>query len=312
MIDPLAEVVTLLQPTARYTKVVNGAGRWGVRRTDVAQPFYCAVMEGCCRLTIDGFAPLLLRQGDFVLLPAASDFTMTSAELPSPAHFAIAPVTQPDGEIRSGEQHGPADVRLLIGHCVFASPDAGLLVSLLPQQIHVRGESRLATLVQLVGDEWRARRPAREVILARLLEVLLIEALRSSDGTAATPGLIAGLADERLAVALRQMHGDITRSWTMAELAKAAAMSRSAFFERFSRAMGVAPMAYLLAWRMARAKRLLLGEESVASVAEQTGYRSASAFSVAFSRYVGIAPTRFASLSQPQPEDTVFPQPDTI
>jgi hypothetical protein len=78
-------------------------------------------------------------------------------------------------------------VRVLVGHCVFASPDAALLVSLLPRLVHVRGEKRLATLVQLMRDEWRARRPGREVVLARLLEVLFIEALRSSAGTAASP-----------------------------------------------------------------------------------------------------------------------------
>jgi transcriptional regulator GlxA family with amidase domain len=184
---------------------------------------------------------------------------------------------------------------MLVGHCSFGSPDAGLLVSLLPQLVHVRGEPRLATLVQLVRDEFRERRPAREVILARLLEVLLIEALRSTAGTTASPGLVRGLADERIAVAIRRMHESPTRAWTVAELAKEAALSRSAFFERFSRAVGVAPMEYLLAWRMALAKNMLRQNESgVAEIAERVGYGSASAFSVAFTRHVGLPPARYA------------------
>ena len=182
-----------------------------------------------------------------------------------------------------------------MGHCVFGSPDAALLVSLLPQLVHVRGERRLATLVQLVGEESRELRPARDVILARLLEVLLIEALRSTAGTAASPGLLRGLADERLAVAIRRMHESPTRPWTVAQLAKEAALSRSAFFARFGRAVGVAPMEYLLAWRMALAKNLLRRKDGgVAEVAERVGYSSASAFSVAFTRHVGLPPTRYA------------------
>ena len=83
-----------------------------------------------------------------------------------------------------------------------------MLVSLLPQLVHVRGEARLATLVGMVGDETRGERPARELVLARLLEVLLIEALRSTAPTATSKGLLCGLADPRLAAAIRRMHED--------------------------------------------------------------------------------------------------------
>ncbi|HKR91515.1 AraC family transcriptional regulator [Novosphingobium sp.] len=82
--------------------------------------------------------------------------------------------------------------------------------------------------------------------------------------------------------------------WTIAEMAKTAALSRSAFFERFSRAVGVAPMEYLLAWRMAMAKELLRWKEGdLGEIAERVGYGSASAFSVAFTRHVGLSPTQY-------------------
>jgi len=205
------------------------------------------------------------------------------------------PLALLSGEFRLGTQAGPTDVRLMVGHCIFGSPDAALLVSLLPQLLHVRGQQRLSTIVQLVREESRESRPARDVILTRLLEVLLIEALRSTTGAAPPPGLLRGLADERLALALRQMHESPTRPWTVAELAKEAALSRSAFFDRFNRAVGVAPMEYLLAWRMALAKNLLRRNDGgVAEVAERVGYSSASTFSVAFTRHVGLPPTRYA------------------
>ena len=309
MIDPLVEVVTLLQPRAPFSKLASGAGRWSVRRAETGKPFYCAILEGACRLSVGGpapvmehacrpaageAAPILLEEGDFVLIPSAFDFTMSSLE-PAENTRDAACVALPDGEVRHGDQNGSPDVRMLIGYCVFASPDARLLVSLLPQLVHVRGERRLSILMELVREEARDRRPAREVILARLLEVMLIEALRSAACTAASPGLVRGLADERLSVALRRMHEQPARAWTVAQLAQEAALSRSAFFERFSRVVGVSPMEYLLGWRMALAKDLLRHEEiTVAEVAERVGYGSASAFSVAFTRHVGMPPTHYA------------------
>lgn len=302
MIDPLAEVVTLLQPRASYSKIVSGTGAWRVRRSEAGLPFYCVILEGACRLEVDGREPMTLEQDDFVLIPAAYGFSTSSCNPLAPADMRSAPVVLPNSEFRLGIEQDPPDVRFLVGQCVFDSPDAALLLSLLPQLVHVRGERRLSTLVQLLIDESRAVRPARDIVLARLLDVVLIEAFRSTTGTAASTGLLRGLADDRLAIAIRHMHEHPTRSWTVAQLAKEAALSRSAFFERFSRAVGVAPMEYLLTWRMAMAKRLLLGNEAtIAEIAERVGYGSASAFSVAFTRHVGLPPTRYAREPE-QPE----------
>ena len=300
MIDPLAEVVTLLQPSARHAKQVAGAGPWHIRRSDAGQPFYCVILEGGCRFEVDGRAAIELRAGDFVLVPDAYGVAMSSlVPVPSGTPESV-PVGTAAGEFRVGDPEGSPDLRMLVGHCNFGSPDAALLVSLLPQVVHVRGEPRLATLVQLVRDEFRERRPARDVVLARLLEVLFIEALRSAAGTMASPGLARGLADERLAVTLRLMHEHPSRSWTVAQLAREAALSRSAFFERFQRAVGLAPMTYLLNWRMALAKSLLRhGDQGVAEIAERVGYGSASAFSVAFARHVGVPPARYARAQEP-------------
>ncbi|WP_158938113.1 AraC family transcriptional regulator [Burkholderia sp. S171] len=295
MIDPLAEVVMLLQPSARFSKLVFGAGSWRVSRSDAGQPFYCAVLEGGCRLAIDAREPIELVSGDFVLIPAAYGVAMSSLVPPSTDVETQAPVALGNNEFRIGEPDTPIDARMMVGHCSFGSPDAALLVSLLPQLVHVRGQQRLATLVQLVRDESREQRPAREVVLSRLLEVLLIEALRSTAETDTSPGLMRGLADSRLAAAIRRMHERPTHTWTVAELAKEAALSRSTFFERFNRAVGVAPMEYLLSWRMALAKDLLRRNGArIAEIAQRVGYSSASTFSVAFTRHVGRPPSQYA------------------
>ena len=92
MIDPLAEVVTLLQPRARFSKVVAGAGVWRVRRSHAGQPFYCVVLEGECCLSVNGQPPLPLQQGDFVLIPESHDFAMTSMQPPPPHAIDAVPV----------------------------------------------------------------------------------------------------------------------------------------------------------------------------------------------------------------------------
>ncbi|PMS23707.1 AraC family transcriptional regulator [Trinickia dabaoshanensis] len=295
MIDPLADVVTLLQPSARHSKLVVGAGAWHIRRSDAGQPLYCVVLAGACRIAIDGSEAIELCSGDFILVPDAYGGAMSSAVPVPPGAPEAMPVALGAGEFRIGDSSGPPDVSMLAGHCSFGSPDADLLVSLLPRVVHVRGEPQLATLVQLIRNEFQDRRAGREVILAHLVEVLLIEALRSTAGAPACPGLVRGLADERLAVTLRRMHESPAKAWTVAELSKEAALSRSVFFERFSRAVGLAPMAYLLNWRMALAKNMLRRtNRSIAEIAERVGYGSASAFSVAFARHVGLPPARYA------------------
>ena len=294
MVDPLTQVVLLLQPGVPFSKTVSGAGRWSVRRSEAGRPFYCVVLEGACRLAAGRHEPIVLEAGDFVLIPSANDFAMSSLAEVGPEDIDTVPIACPNGEYRLGTPDSPPDVRVQIGYCLFRSPDADLLASLLPKLVHIRGDERLATLVHLLREEWRARRPARDVILERLLEVLLIEALRSV-GTTASPGLLRGLADERLADAIRRMHESPAEPWTVTRLAKEAALSRSALFERFRRAVGVAPMEYLLAWRMALAKDMLRRKEcGIVEVAERVGYSSASTFSVAFARHVGLPPARYA------------------
>jgi AraC-like DNA-binding protein len=299
MIDPLSEVIALLKPRTVFTKGISGAGRWAVRYSDFGQPSFCIVLQGGCRLAVDGHAPAVLAAGDFVLLPATPGFTMSGFEPATPEHIDPRAMTAPVGEVRHGKRGGRPDVRLLGGYFLFDSPDAGLLVSLLPSMVHIRGVERLSTLVEMLADESGARRPGRDLFVSRLVELLLIESLRAAPSEDAPPGLLRGLADPRLAVAIRQMHGDPARAWTVAELAKKAALSRSTFFDRFTQAVGVPPMEYLLAWRMAVAKDLLRRREAgLAEVAERVGYGSASTFSTAFSRYVGQPPGRFARAAQ--------------
>jgi len=298
MTDPLAEVISLLKPRTVFSKGISGAGSWAVRYKDFGQPSFCIVLEGGCRLAVDGedpIAPITLQAGDFVLLPATPAFTLSSFEPATPLLVDPASATASRGEVRHGSRTGAPDVRLLGGYFAFDSPDADLLVSLLPALMHVRGVQRLSVLVRLVDGEARRQMSGRDLVLSRLIEVLLIEALRSTSGEDAPPGLLRGLADARIAKAMRHMHAEPARTWTISQLAAKAALSRSAFYERFARKVGISPMEYLLSWRMALAKDLLRTRKvGIAEVAERVGYGSASTFSTAFSRHVGRPPGRYA------------------
>jgi AraC-like DNA-binding protein len=295
VLDPLSEVIALLQPRAVFSKRISGAGRWAVRYSDFGQPSFCVVLEGSCRLAVDRQKPVTIAAGDFILLPATPGFTMSGFEPARPVRMDPKVMAAPDREARHGSRDGAADVRLLGGYFMFDSADAALLVSLLPAMVHVRGAERLGLLVKLLGEESLEQRSGRELVLTRLVEVLLIEALRSASTDDAPPGLLQGLADARLAPAIRLMHAQLARTWTVAQLAKSAALSRSAFFDRFTRTVGITPMAYLLAWRMAVARDLLRREHlAIAEVADRVGYGSASTFSTAFSRHVGQPPSHFA------------------
>jgi AraC-like DNA-binding protein len=298
MVDPLSEIISLLRPRAVFSKIISGAGSWGVRYSAFEQPSFCTVLEGSCLLKVDRQQALTLTAGDFVLMPATPGFTLSGFEAVTPERIDPKMTPSPTGEVRHGRRGGKPDVRMLGGHFLFDSPDASLLVSLLPVLLHVRGMERLSVMTRLVRDEATAQRPGREHVLARLVELLLVEALRSSTGENAPAGLLRGLADTKLAAAMRLMHSDPARPWTVEQLAKKAALSRSAFFERFTRAVGLPPMEYLLAWRMALAKNLLRGRSdiAIATVAERVGYASASTFSTAFSRHVGQTPGRYARM----------------
>lgn len=298
MSDPLSEVVRLLRPRAVFANVISGKGQWAVHYAEFGQPSFCVVLDGSCLLAVSGHEPVTLSAGDFVLLPATPAFTISSFAPAPPVHLDPKQVAGGVSELRYGEQQGPPDMRSLGGSFMFDDADPALLISLLPQVVHVQGSTRLSQLVQMVGEEVADQKPGAEFMLSRLVDLLLMESMRAVSAGSAPPGLLRGLSDERLAPALKQMHARIEHSWSVEELAKTAALSRSAFYERFTRMVGAAPMEYLLAWRMEIAKRLLREHDLTASeIAGRVGYASASAFSVAFSRHVGKSPGRYARSS---------------
>jgi AraC-like DNA-binding protein len=292
--DPLSDIITLLRPHAAMSKPITGRGKWGVRYAAYGAPSFGVILSGHCWLMIKGEPPRKLERGDFLLL-----FTTPAFELVSAPGALCTPGHPTDQSVRHGDRDGAPDFEMLGGSFQIEHTNAALL-GLLQERIHIRAAendtSRLSLMNDLIRNEYTAARPGRDMILARFLEVMLVEALRWYGlSQEFAPGLLAGMRDMAIAVALRAMHADVRRAWTIAELAKQAGMSRSAFAARFAATVGCAPMEYLARWRMSLAQSALArGGVSLDRVAEDIGYESASAFSTAFKKRLGCAPGAFA------------------
>lgn len=303
--DPLSNLVALLRPNVVVSKPITARGKWGVSYAAYGQPGYAIVLIGRCWLQLDGREPVRLERGDFVLLPSTPAFRMFSH--PDAECMAVAPS---ETAMRHGEKEGEPDVRLLGGSFRIEPVNAPLLVALLPELIHVRSAEasapRLDDIIGLIMEECASDLPGGDMILQRLLEVLLVESLRSqSIGENLPAGLLKGMRDPLLARALREMHSDVRAGWTVAALAKLAGMSRSAFAARFSEALGCAPIEYLARWRMALAQDALVnGRKTLEGLASEIGYESASAFSTAFRRRTGSSPGGFARRARIAKEST--------
>ena len=277
--EPLAAIVSMLRPRTMSPKIISGAGKWGVRYGRVDSTGFGLVLQGQCGLHLDGAAPLQLAKGDFVLMPPTSGFAMYSDPHVEP--ITLSPEASVGlAELRHGNHEDEAEFKMLGGYFWFQSTNMDLLVGLLPKLVHIRGADiaamRLADTIELIADEASNQRPGRDLIVERLVEVMLVEALRfrtpEIDATL-RPGLLEGLADPNLANALRCIHADVARDWSVAELARHAGLSRSAFSDRFAHKVGVPPMEYLIQWRMALAKDMLQREPMpLEKVAAAIGY----------------------------------------
>lgn len=296
--DALGTIVSLLKPQAIGAKVVHGSGRWGVRYPAVGHPSFALVLKGPCWLAVDGTPPTVLESGDFVFFPAMPAFTLASDRKVRPVSVKPVPADDRVEEVFHGDATLNPSASLLGGYFAFDPTNAPMLLDFLPGMLHIRATepamAGMAPLVALIQREAGQKLAGRALVLSRLVEVLLVEALRCAPVGMDSGGLLAGLHDARLAMALHGIHTQTAHQWSLDLLAREAAMSRSAFAERFARVMGTTPMNYLLQWRIAVAKDMLGREQaSVGEAALAVGYESASAFSTAFSRETGRSPREF-------------------
>ncbi|MFM2643516.1 AraC family transcriptional regulator [Vibrio chagasii] len=298
MNDPLSDIFALLKPVVIQAKLSEASGSFRVRREDVKDIYYCMVLEGTICFDVDGLEPQVLQAGDFALLPSSNFYTVSSYPPPKDSSLLTYPRLDDDGIYRLGTGDTPLRAKQLLGYCSFSNPDE-LLLSILPKMLVVRGESRLMTLGSMIRDELFSKRPAYHAMTKHLLRALLIEAFRSTPKLGVETGLLNGLSDHHIGLALNAIHNNPELDWTVAKLASEVGMSRSSLFSKFGRLVGIAPMEYLFNWRMLLATDRLKGTTmSVEEIALQIGYSSSSAFSTAFTRCYNTSPSAYRSENQ--------------
>ncbi|WP_433269852.1 AraC family transcriptional regulator [Actinosynnema sp. CS-041913] len=278
---------------------------WALRIEDRAPLSVVALVRGDGWVLPHAGDPVPLRSGDVAVLRGPDPYTL--ADDPStPPQAVIHPgevSTTPDGSalcdvwdlgVRTWGGNPDGSVLLLSGTYQLDGEVSRRLLSALPPLL-VAPQSDLP-LVPLLAAEVAKDEPGQEAVLDRLLDLVLISVLRSwfCRPEANAPGWYRAHGDPVVGRALKLLHGDPARQWTVATLATATGVSRAALARRFTDLVGEPPMAYLTNWRLTLAADLLREPSAtVASVARQVGYSTPFALSTAFKRVRGISPSEY-------------------
>ncbi|MFB8140880.1 AraC family transcriptional regulator [Streptomyces parvus] len=278
---------------------------WGWWSAEQPGAAFHAVTSGTVWIAPEGSESLQLRAGDVLLLPSgrahalASDPEALARTMPGHSDgYTLAA----DGTVRMGR--GQAHTHILCAHYTHDPTTSGSFLAALPETVLLRGQGDgggLAETIRLVGRELTAPRPGSQVVLARLVDVLLVQALRDwlerDDDGAVSP--LHALRDPVVSAVMALIDAEPGRAWTAAELARAAGVSRATLARRFPAALGETPAAYLTRRRLdLSARRLRDSDDSLERIARDVGYTSAYAFSRAFSRARGVPPGRFRAMSR--------------
>jgi AraC-like DNA-binding protein len=273
---------------------------------------YHVVTEGACWGGAIGEPPMRLRTGDVLLIPHGDPYVISSSEggcLRTPLDereslefFRLMAAGELPSVVRDGGG-GPDGARLVCGFLGCDLRPYNPVVSALPAVVRVGPspgprDDRLQRLVDYALDEAREPSPGSRCTLVRLSELLFVEVVRRCvpDLAGVARGWIAGLHDPVVGRCLELVHRSPAHPWTLAELAGAVGCSRSGLADRFTELIGEPPIHYLTRWRMQLGSSLLEDPSAtVEAVARRVGYGSAAAFSRAFTRTVGVNPSRWRS-----------------
>jgi len=310
-VDALSEVLKAAQLSGGVFLHAEFGAPWCLRdRLDPAQcqPYlhltghlihYHFVVEGSLRYQIEGEPERVVRAGEVVLFPhnhthlLGSDLSIS----PVPGESVVHPPV--DGGLFTIRHGGEGErTRIVCGYLGSEGVEDNPVLKSLPPAIQLDVDAGgsaewIRSTFQFAADEVARGRPGSETILAKLSELLFVEAVRQylDELPEERAGWLAGLKDPYVARALALIHTDFARDWTVEELGKEAGLSRSALADRFSRTIGSSPVWYLTQWRMQiAAQRLRTTNLSLAEIAEAVGYDSEAAFSRAFKKRFGSPP----------------------
>ncbi|MFF9817838.1 AraC family transcriptional regulator [Streptomyces sp. NPDC014006] len=280
---------------------------WSVRVEDRAPLTVMLAVRGETWIVPDTGERVRLRAGDLAIARGPGAYTCADDPATEP-QAVILPggrCTYPDGRalngsmdlgVRSWGTRLDGATVLLIGTYPLQGEISGRLLDALPPLLTLSADEWPCPLTPIMTDEIVRDEPGQEVVLDRLLDLLVIAALRAwfSRPQAEAPAWYRALADPVVGRALRLLQDDPAHPWTVAALAAETGVSRAALARRFTALVGESPMAHLTAWRLAlAADRLRDTDGTLAAIAHQVGYGSAFALSTAFKRAYGMSPQQY-------------------
>ncbi|MGC4029940.1 MAG: AraC family transcriptional regulator [Steroidobacteraceae bacterium] len=297
--DPLSDVLSLLQPRSQFYAGFDAAGNWSFDFPAHEGIKFTAVMRGSCWVvTGDLEHPVRFDEGDCFLLNSGHRFVLSSdpALQPEDGEHILQIATRDGVAIHNGG----GEVFLISGRFSFSGNHAAVLFDALPPLINIPKASSQAQILrwsldQLVS-ELRSPQPGGALMSTHLVHVMLVQVLRlfMVASSELPKGWFLALTDRQISPAIGAMHAEPARQWTLEELARIAGVSRTVFAQRFKALVGSTAMDYLARWRMlVAADRLRSGGESVSSIAFSLGYESESAFSTAFKRIMSCSPSQY-------------------
>lgn len=274
-------------------------------------PKFHFMASGRCWLEVDGCESRWLEPGDFIVIPRGRGHRIASAPDARPLDIVDYLATETGRRFAYLKKKGAGEVVVILcGDIDFKHPAAAHLVALLPGVLSIprnaaNSDQWLAPLVSLLAREAMEMKPGAEAVIARLADVLVIQAIRLwLDGNPlGQAAWLAAVQDPNIGRSLSLIHRQPEVDWTVESLAKASALSRSAFAARFKELMGEPAMGYLTRWRMHLAGNLLLDEtKTIEAISDALGYQSAASFSRAFKRIEGIWPGAARESSRMKPQ----------
>jgi len=302
--DPLSDLLRVVRLDGAHFYAVEAVDPWSVdaaaarelspRVLPAAEHLisYHILTEGRCYAGVRGEEPVEMIAGDVLVFPHGDAHVMSSARGLPGANVHTAgryPET-----VRLGDGSPPSTVFV----CGFLGCDRrpfNPLLAALPRLLHVRGMSGawVGGFSRQLTEESRLGRPGSDTVLTRLAELMFIEVLRRylEELPPEQTGWLAGLRDAVVGRALALLHARPGHPWTLDQLAREAASSRTNVAKRFTDLVGQPPMQYLTQWRMQVAANLLTQTGTkVAAIGAEVGYDSEAAFSRAFKKATGLAP----------------------
>lgn len=310
MLDYLSDILNRLSLEGTLYFRTSFTEPWGVTvpsYQNVARFHY--VHKGDCIVKVaNSDKNIHLRQGDLILVPHGASHTLTCRITDPDEAPPLDDVLQKSGYDGNGLLvYGgiePAhDTQLICGHFSIAPGSKHVLFERLPPLIHINDYGPdvgdwLDTTLRLIGSEAGQSKLGGDIIALKISEAIFAQAIRRciemSEDKATE---LSGFADANISRALNAFHKDPAKQWTVDELAREAALSRTSFAVRFSEKLGLTPMQYVTSWRVQLARDALLTRNaSVAEAADQAGYASEAAFSRVFKKEMGLSPAKYREL----------------